>query len=160
MTTDIQLLAEVTAFLNMEADLLDHKEYDDWLQLWSDSGLYIVPVDHSKKDYKNSLNIAYDNAEMRRLRVARLQSGEAVSTQISGNTVRTVSRFRILDEQDGLLRVRCAYCLFENKKGDMRIYPGDLQFKLRRHQGSFKIEEKIVKLMKSNEYVATVSYIF
>lgn len=160
MTTDTQLLAEVTAFLNTEADMLDHKEYDDWLQLWSETGLYIVPIDHSIKEYKNALNIAYDDAEMRRLRVARLQSGEAVSTQISANTVRTVSRFRLLDEQDGLLRVRCAYCLFENKKGDMRTYPGSLQFKLRRHNGSFQIEEKIVKLMKSNEYLATVSYIF
>lgn len=155
-----QLLAEVTAFLYLEADLLDHKAYADWLELWSETGMYIVPVDHSNKDYKNSLNVAYDDAHMRKLRTDRLLSGEAVSTQSRDNTVRLLSRFRLFDEQEGLLTVRCAYCLFENNKGDMRTFPADVQFKLRREGESFKIEEKLVNIMQSKEHLTTVSYIF
>ena len=160
MNFNAQDVASVTAFLGMEADMLDHKEYDDWLTLWSETGLYIVPVDHTKNDYKNSLNIAYDDSGMRQMRTARLQSGEAVSTQIAGTTIRTLSRVRILDEEDNVLRVRCAYCLYENKKGGLRSYPADVQFKLRRDGETFKIEEKVVKLLGSNDYLATVSYLF
>jgi 3-phenylpropionate/cinnamic acid dioxygenase small subunit len=160
MTDNINLLSQIEAFLYTEADMLDHKEYDDWLNLWSETGMYIIPVDHSNKDYKNALNLAYDDAKMRRMRIDRLQSGEAVSTHDAGVTVRTLSRFRILDEVDGLIRIRCAYCLFENNRAGVRIFPADLQYKLRKDGGSFKIEEKIVNVMKSDEHLTTISYLF
>lgn len=160
MKIDNQLLAEVTGFINQESDMLDHKEYTDWLTLWSATGLYIVPVDHNNTDYKNALNVAYDNAEMRKMRTERLSSGEAVSTQQSSNTVRTVSRVRITDDQEGVLTVRCAYCLYENKKGEIRQFPANLEFKLKRHDGSFLIDQKVVNVMQSNQYLTTVSYLF
>ncbi|GAC18690.1 aromatic-ring-hydroxylating dioxygenase subunit beta [Paraglaciecola arctica] len=160
MKLDTQLLADVTAFLNIEADMLDNKEYHQWLDLWLESGLYIVPVDHNATDYANTLNVAYDNNKMRLARIERLTSGNAVSTQLSEKTVRTMSRFRILDDVDGLVRVRCAYCLYEDNKNGVRCYPANLQFKLARDGGSFKIAEKVVKVMKSSQYLTTVSYLF
>ncbi|MFT6329417.1 MAG: 3-phenylpropionate/cinnamic acid dioxygenase small subunit [Bermanella sp.] len=160
MKLDTQLLADVTAFLNIEADILDNKDYLQWLELWLESGLYIVPVDHNATDYANSLNVAYDDHEMRILRIERLTSGYAVSTQLSEKTVRTTSRFRILDDVDGLVRVRCAYSLYENNKNGIRCYPANLQFKLVRDGDSFKIAEKIVKIMNSSQYLTTVSYLF
>jgi len=160
MELDTQLLANVTAFLNIEADMLDNKEYHQWLDLWLESGLYIVPVDHNATDYANALNVAYDDHQMRLLRIERLTSGNAISTQLSEKTVRTMSRFRILDDVDGLVRVRCAYCLYENNKNGIRSYPANLQFKLARDGSSFKIAEKVVKIMKSSQYLTTISYLF
>ena len=160
MSDNTQLLASITTFLNTEADMLDHKEYQDWLDLWTDTGLYIVPAEHNKKDYKNSLNIAYDNAVMRSMRVERLQSGEAISTEIGGTTIRTVSRFRLLSDVDGIITVRCAYALFENNKNGIRTFPADVEFKLVRNGDSFKIEQKVINVMKSAEYLTTVSYLF
>jgi len=160
MKLDTQLLADVTAFLSIEADMLDNKEYQQWLDLWLESGLYIVPVEHTATDYTNTLNVAYDNEEMRRLRIERLTSGEAVSTQMTEKTVRTLSRFRILDDIDGVVRVRCAYCLYENNKNGIRTYPANIQFKLVSDGGSFKIAEKVVKVMKSSQHLTTVSYLF
>jgi len=169
MKIDTQLLADVTSFLNTEADMLDNKEYQPWLDLWLESGLYIIPVEHDKHiahaqhdtdDYANTLNVAYDDSEMRKLRIERLTSGEAVSTQVIENTVRTLSRFRVLDDIDGVVRVRCAYCLYENNKNGLRMYPANLQYKLARAGDSFKIAEKVVKVMKSNQHLTTVSYLF
>ena len=34
MKINLPLLNEVTAFLWVEADMLDHGEYQDWLNLW------------------------------------------------------------------------------------------------------------------------------
>lgn len=160
MKLDTQLLSEVTAFLNIEADMLDNKEYHQWLDLWLESGLYIVPVDHNATDYANTLNVAYDDHAMRLLRIERLTSGGAISTQLSEKTVRTLSRFRILDDVDGVVRVRCAYCLYENNKNGLRSYPANLQYKLVRDGGSFKIAEKVVKIMNSSRHLTTVSYLF
>lgn len=140
--------------------MLDHKEYQEWLKLWSPSGLYIVPVDLNTDDYSNALNIAYDDEHMRQLRIERLESGEAVSTQSAMSTVRNVSGIRITGVENDLLNVRCAYCLYENKSGDLRPYPASVEFVLKRQGDSFLIEKKLVKLLRASQYLATISYLF
>lgn len=155
-----QLFHQVAEFLNAEADMLNHREYQDWLSLWSPSGLYIVPIDAAVADYKNTLNIAYDDQHMRQLRVQRLESGEAMSISDGLSTVRLISAMRITGVAGDTVKTRCAYCLYENKNADLRIYPAQVEFVLRHHQDSFLIEKKIVKLLRANQYLATVSYIF
>ena len=41
---NIELLNQAAAFVSLEADLLDHSEYTEWLNLWEESGTYIVPA--------------------------------------------------------------------------------------------------------------------
>ena len=151
---------QVVEFLNAEADMLDHKEYQHWLALWSPTGRYIVPVDPNAEDYLNTLNVAYDDEHMRRMRVERLEGGEAVSTHMALPTVRTVSRIRILATEDNRVHVRCAYCLYENKGGDLRPYPADVEFILEKTRDGFLIEQKLVRLLRSGQYLATISYLF
>ena len=155
-----QLVSEVTAFLNFEADLLDSKDYETWLTLWAENGFYIVPVEHNVTDYAASLNVAYDDHEMRLLRVQRLTSGDAVSTVDADNTVRTVTGVTVLSENSEEVKVRCKYCLYENNKHGVRQFPATLLFTLIREQSGFKLKEKVVKVMKSNQYLTTVNYLF
>lgn len=160
MPNAVETYLKVSEFLSREADMLDYKEYQDWLRLWTDKGLYIVPTDATKADYKNSLNIAYDDAHMRALRVERLEGGEAVSTLLQQPTIRTLSRVRVIKEEDGLVYVRCAYSLSENKKGHIRVYPANVDFVLKPNGDDFLIENKTVKLLLANDHLATISYIF
>ena len=165
MNSDVELFQRVSAFLNAEADLLDHREYADWLSLWTESGLYIVPTDPMEQNFKNTLNIAYDDAEMRRLRVARLEGGEAVSTQQAIPTSRLISAIRIraveeIGDGSSIICVRCAYCLYENKAGDLRPYPATAEFLLKDNGNKFEIEQKIIRLQRGSQYLATVAYIF
>lgn len=160
MLFDTDLYAQVTAFLHLESDLLDNKEYQDWLHLWDGDGLYIVPVDHSVTDYKSHLNVAYDDLDMMKMRIERLTGGEAVSTQISQNTVRTISRIRILASDDERVEVRASYCLYENNKNGIRTFPATLLFTLKKHNDGFKLLQKVIKIMKSDEHLTTISYLF
>lgn len=157
--TDISLLNQVMAFINIEADMLDFEEYDDWLKLWSDSGVYVVPIDPTENDFANTLNYAYDKAEMRSMRVKRLQSGEAVSTQTTDKTVRALSRFRILDDDDSCVTVRCAMYLSECRHGNLTSYPADVTYKLLKNDDDFKIEEKVIRLQNSDAYLSSIGYI-
>jgi len=160
MILNTELYTQVSAFISMEADMLDHKEYQQWLDLWTESGLYIIPVNAHDEDYKNSLNIAYDDSKMRKMRVERLLSGYAVSTKEAKMTVRTLSRIRIMQESEQEILVRCVYCLFENKKNDLRSFPAEVEYKLRRDNSGFKIEQKVVKILKADEYLTTIAYLF
>lgn len=157
--TDMNLLNQVTAFINAEADMLDFYEYSAWLDLWTENGVYVVPIDPNETDFANTLNYAYDKAEMRKLRVARLTGGEAVSTQTTHKTVRAPSRFRILAADENVVSVRCAVYLSEIRHGNVKTYASDVSYKLLRDGESFRIEEKVVRLLNSDAYLSSVGYI-
>lgn len=160
MKTNLPLLNEVTAFLWAEADMLDHSEYQEWLSLWQEEGVYIIPIDPSLTDYENHLNYAYDNHEMRRLRVERLQNGEAISTTPKANIVHSVSRIRVLQDEGDEIVVRAAMNLREFRKEHLRHYTADLLFHLVKDADTgFKIKRKVVNLINSTDNLAGISYI-
>lgn len=160
MQINLNLLNEVTAFIWAEADMLDHAEYQDWLGLWNEAGVYIIPIDPTQTDYENSLNYAYDNHHMRNLRVKRLENGEAISTAPKANTVRSISRVRVIQEQGNEIILRCAQNLREFRKENLKHYTADVTYHLERQaQGELKIQRKIINLVNSTDTLAGISYI-
>jgi len=160
MESNTELLTKVTEFISYEADLLDHKGYQEWLTLWDTKGLYIVPTDLNETDYLSTLNLALDDADMRRMRVARLENGESVSADSVGYTVRMVSRVRILEETAELITVRCATTLNELRHGKLVTYPSNVEFQLMPTDEGFLIKQKVVKLLHAEGFLRTVSFIF
>ncbi|WP_034160964.1 aromatic-ring-hydroxylating dioxygenase subunit beta [Sphingomonas sp. ERG5] len=157
MSADIDRIVE---FIWREADLLDQMDFAAWLSLWDDAGLYIVPIDRGQTDYANCLNYAYDDAAMRRMRVARLTSGESVSAAAAGVTVRTVSRFRRLEDgPQGEIRMRCAQHLFEFRNGNQRLYAADVSYSLLPAGSDFKLLEKVVLLVNSTDALAGITFL-
>jgi 3-phenylpropionate/cinnamic acid dioxygenase small subunit len=154
-----ELISQVSAFLWQEADMLDHAEYAQWLESWTADGLYIVPIDPLETDFANTLNYAYDNAAMREKRVARLGSGESISTSPVPRTIRSVSRFRILANDGTNVTVRCAQNLREFRKDVLKHYTADVTFELVRSGGSFLIRRKIVRLINSTDTLQGIGYI-
>lgn len=154
-----ELITQVAAFIWQEADMLDHGEYAQWLESWTPDGLYIVPIDPAQTDFANTLNYAYDNAEMREKRVARLGSGESISTSPVPRTVRDVSRFRVLSNDGSNVTVRCAQNLREFRKDVLKHYTADVSFELVRSGGSFLIRRKVVRLINSTDTLQGIGYI-
>lgn len=154
------LLQEARAFVALEADMLDHREYADWLGLWKEDGLYIVPIDPAETDFDNTLNLARDDHDMRRLRVARLTGGESVSTKPPPRTVRQVSRERILSDEGGVITLRCAMFISEFRKDVVRYSSADVEYRLERSGEGFKMARKIVRLVNADDAQVTVGFIF
>lgn len=153
-------LASVAEFIWLEADLLDHRDYQAWLALWDNQGKYIVPTDCSSDDFENTLNYAYDGADMRDMRVRRLTSGQSMSAANAARTVRTVSRFRRLpDRADGCVRLRCAQNIVEYKFEQHRIYAANVSWTLRPAGESFHIVEKIVRLINAGDALAGMTFL-
>lgn len=153
-------LDAIAEFIWLEADMLDHKEYTDWLKLWDDDGKYIIPIDPEESDFDNSLNFAYDTAPMRDMRVRRLSSGQSMSASHAAHTLRTISRFRLLDDDvNGNVRVRCAQNLVEYKFDKHHIYAANVTWTLRPEGNSFKIVEKIVRLINSTGALVGITYL-
>lgn len=156
---NLKLVQEVTAFIWQEGDMLDHGEFDSWLNLWLPNGTYIIPIDPLQEDFENSLNYAYDDHHMRKLRVQRLISGESISTSPQPRTVRSLSRFRVLAEDAQQVTVRCAQELREFRKDSLKHYSADIIYTLVRDSDSFKIQRKLIRLINSDDTLAGIGYI-
>jgi 3-phenylpropionate/cinnamic acid dioxygenase small subunit len=101
-----------------------------------------------------------DDADMRRMRVARLENGESVSAISVGDTVRMMSRVRVLEAGDDLVIARCAMTLNELRHGKLVTYPANVEYSLKPSADGFKLEQKVVKLLHADGFLRTVSFIF
>lgn len=151
-------LAEAVEFIALEADLLDQRDYDGWLNLWDADGQYVVPVDPDESNFLDTLNYAYDDAAMRRMRVRRLTSGESMSASHAARTLRLVSRFRLLADGSEV-RLRNAQLLTEYKFGKHRTYAANVEWVLRTEETSFRIVEKVVRLINGGDALAGITFL-
>ena len=152
-------LDEAVAFAWAEAELLDDARYDEWLALWATDGVYVIPIDPKETDLENTLNYAYDNDEMRRMRIERLLSGFSISALPPARTVRTVSRFRLHASTDSACTLRCAQLLVEQRLQASRTYAVDVEFQLARAPDGLRITRKVVRLLDSEQILQTFSYL-
>lgn len=155
-TLTLQVAAE---FLWREADMLDRRDYDGWLDLWTDDGLYIVPIERDLEDYADVLNYAYDDKEMRRMRVIRLTSSHSMSALTASNTVRTVSRFVVLSQDDGQITVRAAQHLVDYRRDRLLTLAADVEATIIQTSDGLKLAEKIVHLINCEEAVTGMGYL-
>lgn len=153
------LLHRAAEFIWAEADLLDQKDYDAWLGLWTADGHYILPISDSD-DYENTLNLAYDNAAMRLMRTDRFKAGFSISSAPPAQTVRTVSRFVITSANDQEIQIRCAQHLVETKFGRQRVFAANVLYRLVPEGEGFLIRDKIVRLLNSDGILTSISYLF
>ncbi|WP_195818690.1 aromatic-ring-hydroxylating dioxygenase subunit beta [Roseobacter sp. MH60115] len=159
MTAEITL-QDAATFIWHEADILDRGDYDAWLDLWTGDGLYVIPINPDSDDYPNDLNIAYDDAGMRKMRVGRLAGGFAISAAPAAKTVRLNARFVLLEQAEGHALVRSAMHLTEDKFGRQRTFAANVEHRLVRTESGLKIRDKIVRLVNSDGVLTSISYLF
>jgi len=152
-------LAEATAFIWAENELLDQLAYREWLGLWDPDGLYVIPIERDGGDAAERLNVAYDDQDMREARVKRLLSGFAMSSAPPARTVRTTSRFVVQESRPGATVVRCAQVLLEYKYGRTRALGADVTYELVRWQDGLRMRRKTVLLLNSDEDLFGIGYL-
>ena len=152
-------LQEAVAFIWREAELLDVRDYDAWLRLWTPAGRYVIPIERDVVDHAGALNIAYDDGPMREARVKRLRSGLSISANAAARTVRTISRFVPAREEPGLIELRCAQHVAEQKREHARLVAADVTYRLVRVDDARALDLKVVQLIDSDEAQHGVGYL-
>ena len=153
-------LDEAMIFVWREADMLDRLDYRPWLALWTDTGRYVIPVERDAPDFRDALNIVYDQKDLREARVKRLLSGFSMSAAPPARTVRTVSRFVVTAQEGNSITLRAAQMLAEYKYGHMRFLPADVTYRIvRADNGGLLHDEKIVTLINAEDYQFSIGYL-
>jgi 3-phenylpropionate/cinnamic acid dioxygenase small subunit len=152
-------LQEAVEFIWLEADLLDARDYDPWLALWTPTGHYVIPIEREGDDHAAQLNIVYDDHALREARVRRLRGDLSVAASPSARTTRTVSRFRQISDAKDCVIVRAAQHLIEYKYDRIRILAADVTYRLVRFRTSMALDRKVVRLINSDEALFGISYL-
>lgn len=151
--------AKALQFIWLEAELLDRKDYRGWLDLWSQSGIYVVPIDPETVDFAATLNYAYDDQHMRELRVERLTSGYSPSAADAARTVRTVSRFTIANTSANIVELRSAQIVVAYKRGAATLFAADVEHRISVAEGEPRIEQKVVRLIDSTDTLNAIGFL-
>ena len=66
-------------FVYDEARLIDDKRFDDWYELFTDDGIYWMPLTRDQPDGINHTSLLYEDKLLLRVRIERLKSPRSFS---------------------------------------------------------------------------------
>ena len=152
-------LGKAIAYIWAEAEMLDRKDYAAWAALWDGDGKYVIPIEPDSDDFANRLNYVYDDARMRKLRIERLTSGFSMSAADASETVRTVSRFRLMSNADAVIEVNSAQILIGYKRGTHTVFAANLTHRIRIDNGQLKLMQKVIRLINAADSLNALGFL-
>lgn len=151
--TDVRTLQEVRKTLFTEVRLLDDRDLEGWLELFTQDCIYWLPI--TSGDPAVEPSIIYDDRNRMEERVFRLLDTPAHAQSPPSRTQHDLSNIEVVGEQDGVLTVRCNLTLHEIRVGDAsqvglgnhRIVAGRCTYGLRCTEDGLRIAYKQVDLL-------------
>ena len=157
MTLDQLILQhQAAAFLAHEADLLDSRNFNGWLDLFEDDGLYWVPASRDQSDMKGQVSVMLEDKPLLVLRVERLGHPHAYSVEPHPATVHLVGNVTA-KEQDDVIVVRSKLIVEELREDHATRWSGSVTHHLRRRESGFGIVLKRVDLIAAGGVFAPIS---
>ena len=152
----------VEDFLYREAALLDDWRLDDWVDLFTEDGRYVVPTtDLPDGDPRRDLVFVDDDITRLRARAVRLNSRHAHREYPWSRTRRFVSNVRVDETSDGELAVAANVMVYRFRNGEGAPYVGSIDYILRRDGGNLKIAHRRAVLdLEALSWHGAVSIIF
>lgn len=149
---------EAAQLLYLEAELLDERRLDEWLELYTDDAVYHVPQGDGS-DPEREVQIALDDKRRLVERVMRLRSGFAYSQDPPSRTVHLVGNVRLRGEADGATVVASSLSVAEVRRGQQRIYMAHVVHHLVPREGALRIRRKEIRLANSDLPLGNVTFL-
>lgn len=142
--------ADVAEFLFFEADLLDRRELDAWLALYTQTAVYWVPAERGDNiDPERRVSLFYDDRAILEDRVWRLGHPKMFSQNPPARQVRVLGQ-PMIDAGTAAaalpLLVRTKFIMSEQRMREQRTFAGEYEHTLVKEDGAWRIERKVVRL--------------
>jgi PAH dioxygenase small subunit len=151
-----ELQRRVEQFLFFEAQLLDERRFDRWLELFTEDATYEAPLRVTRERQVDSElsatgRVFWDTKQTLGVRVRRLCSDFAWAEQPPSRTRHFVSNLRSWRE-GGSIRVRCNLLVYRNRGEDPRadLYSADRLDELVEGADGFKVRRRLLLLDQAN----------
>ncbi len=158
---DAQELRDIEQFLFREARLADESRYSEWESLVDDDMFYWVPRGEGA-DHDNEVSITADSRRRLANRIKQLNTGLRFAQVPPSPMRRLLSNIEATGSGPDEFHVFCNFVLYEMRvqsTNDVQIWPGRIEYKLRRKDGSLKMFFKKVMLINSEGAVPALAFI-
>ena len=142
--------AAVERFLYQEARLLDDKHFAQWVDLFTEDGLYWVPSGQDGP-VEQAVALIYDNTHRLRERLTRMGSRAFWAQQPPTHTTRLVGNVLIEPSDGPELVVECRFILTLLRRHQQALLSGAAHYRLQPVGDSFRIRQKVVTLQERDE---------
>ncbi len=157
---------EVIDFLVYEANLLDERRFEEWMDLFDESGVYWAPASFTQTNPLSEVSIFYDDRSLMKQRITRLRHQRIHVQAPPSRTMHIVDNPVVRENrpETGELVVASKFLMVEYRpsvpEGVQRIFAGDYRHTLRRVGTSFLILEKKATLVNCDAAFAPLALYF
>lgn len=142
--------AAIKAFLIHEADLIDRRDFEAWLALYTDDCRYWVPLEEGQSDPQHTVSLIYDDRKLLETRVHRLGHPRVHAQAPPSRTLHTVANIAVDPEPEGgLVVVRSSQIVAEYRQNRTRLFAGRCSHRLVPENDSYRIAFKRIDLIDS-----------
>jgi benzoate/toluate 1,2-dioxygenase beta subunit len=150
----------VEQFLYHQADLLDRKEWERWIGLFADDGIYWMPPEPSYTTWEGTPAIFAEDKNLMRVRMGRVLHPDAWSQRPLWGTNHVVSNV-IIERQspNGDVIARSRFHMMELRRDDVRHFAGSYMHQLRKTKEGYRIKLQRVDMTNAQavyDYVLQV----
>ncbi len=136
----LELQHEVEQFLYRQADLLDSKKWQEYIDLFAEEGVYWVPADPAHTTWEGVPAIFAEDRNLMTVRMKRVLHPDAWSQRPAWGTNHVVSNVVIQKRTEaGELEVRSRFHMMELRRDDVRHFAGVYMHRLRKTRGNYRI---------------------
>lgn len=149
---------ELIELVYREARLIDEKRFEDWYALFSEDGVYWVPLSPEQPDGIDHASLAYEDKLLLRLRIERLGSPRAFSQQPPSRCLHVLQRPEVeeMDPARNYYVTRTAYVYIESRGEVQQLYGCTALHTLAVVDGALRIRVKRVDLLNSDAALPSI----
>jgi 3-phenylpropionate/cinnamic acid dioxygenase small subunit len=152
-------LREIEQFLYRQSELLDNKLWQDYIDLFTDDGVYWMPVSPDQTEWEGSPSIFAEDKYMMEVRMGRVMHPTAWSQVPMWGTSHVVGNVVIESESATEWIVRSRFHMMELRRDTVRHFGGTYRHTLVRDNGQLKIKLQRVDMFNAQapfDYVLQV----
>jgi 3-phenylpropionate/cinnamic acid dioxygenase small subunit len=149
---------DIEQFLYHQADLLDSKRWQDYIDLFTPDGVYWVPADPAHETWEGMPAIFAEDRNLMTVRMKRVLHPDAWSQRPNWATNHVVSNVSIL-KSTGEIQVKSRFHMMELRRDDVRHFAGTYLHTLKKTKNGFQIKLQRVDMTNAQaayDYVLQV----
>lgn len=129
----------VEQFLYRQSELLDGKQWQDYINLFDPKGVYWAPLLPEHTHWDGVPSIFVEDVDLMTVRMKRIQHPNAWSQQAEWCTTHVVSNVVIERVTATEVHVRSRFHMMELRRDDLRHFGGTYRHQLKRTKDGFRI---------------------
>ena len=154
--------AQIENFIYRECRLADESRYEEWEALVEPDMFYWIPRGEGDFDPQRHVSITADNRKRLANRIRQLKTGQRHAQSPPSPMRRIVSNLEAYVGERGEYVAYCNFVLYElrvQSTHELAVWPGRLEYRLRRGENGLRMFYKKVTLVNGAEPLPSLAFI-